>query len=123
MVRKRIRRAGAAIGAVFIVGAANPGDAQALWENTYCGFSIPQYSWCTDGSGHTYDSNEAWYSGTVSLQVCERLLYYSSRVEYERECASMSVYEYYWANGGTLFEAQVRHNNSLSRTIWGRGAA
>ena len=122
MVRKRIRRAGAVIVATCTVFSQNPGEAHAL-VNTYCGYSVPPLTWCSDGSAHTYDRNKAYYNGSVWLKVCERLIYYSSRAEYGRSCEYMSTSQYYFANGSTMFEAQARHENASSRTIWGEGTA
>lgn len=122
MVRKRIRRTGAAITAACAFGAVSPGEVRALTVD-YCGFSIPAWSWCSNGSNHTYDSNKAYYNGSASLSVCQRLIYFTSRVEYHRTCAPTSTYRYYWANTGTMFEAQVLHDNGSSRTIWGQGVA
>jgi hypothetical protein len=102
-----------------------PASANA-WSNTYCGVLLNSGTWCGDGSNHTYDSNEASYTGTGNVWVCERLLYAdSSSVRGTPYCAYNYAPHNYGSTTATLFEAEVRHvtDSGARHTVWGYATA
>ena len=111
----------AAASAVALTGAS---DARAAFYNDYCGVLIWSGSWCGDGSDHTYDTNRGWYSGSGSVQVCERLLYSSTHaVRWSPACGNNYVFRDYGAQSSTNFEAEVQHLDGNRHTIYGRAVA
>lgn len=123
MVRARIRRGSVALAAALVATAANAGDAHA-WENWYCGVLLYSGSWCSDNSNHTYDYNRATYDGSGSVWVCARLRYADSSSVRTKSCANNLAANSIGSNGGTLLEADVKHESGSARhTIHGYAIA
>ena len=113
--RNNLRRRSVAIVAAATAATAATGTGEAhAWTNYYCGASIYGYSWCGDGSDHTYDSNQATGSGTV----CERMLWANQPwVVNGVFCGPGTAGRYYGPNSASLYEAEVTHSNGAVRYI------
>jgi hypothetical protein len=115
----------ASIAAAAVIFAAGGGDAHA-WTNSYCGSLIYGYSWCSDNTNHSYDDNKAIYSGSGSVQVCERLRWADQPWEVKTPfCAINLVHRTYGYNTQYLYEADVQHKDptNVRHTITGVAVA
>lgn len=107
-----------ALGCVVLTLAAPPAHA---FDNSYCGVLIYELHWCGDGSDHTYDFNQASYSGGGSVYVCERLLWSSTLTERTPPTCAFTLVQHAYSPTSSLSEAEVTHQNSggAQHTIYG----
>ncbi len=122
MLARRIRRASAGLAVGLVAVALSPPAAHA-YDNYYCGVLINSGSWCGDGSNHSYDSNRAYYTGSGSVYVCERLVWpETTTARLSPKCAYNDVIRYYSTSSTSYWEAEVTHYSGNARhTTYGHG--
>jgi hypothetical protein len=106
---------------VLVLGA----HSASAFTNSYCGALIAEYSWCGDGSNHSYNYNRASYTGGGNVWVCERLLIADTSTQ---RAAPGCAYNYVDQTFGAypwLTEAEVDHatGTGANHTIYGYATA
>lgn len=106
---------------VLAYGAIDAG----AFTNSYCGVLINEFTWCGDGSNHSYNYNEASYTGTGNVWVCERLLYADTTTQVESPRCAYNVSGRSFTPGAFLTEAEVDHETGTGarHTIYGYATA
>jgi hypothetical protein len=94
----------------LVVAAMNARSAAASFTNTYCGVLIDEFTWCGDGSNHTYIYNSATYSGGGSVWVCERMLYADTPTPRNGNSCGYNFVERSYGSTTSLWEAEVEHS-------------
>jgi len=97
----------------------------SAFTNAYCGVLIAEYTWCGDGSNHSYDYNRASYSGAGNVWVCERLLIADTSTQRESPLCAYNYIDQTFSSYPWLTEAEVEHatGTSASHTISGYATA
>jgi hypothetical protein len=124
MERLAHRAAVAAACAVLGVLALGASGASAF-TNSYCGALIAEGAWCGDGSNHSYNYNQATYTGAGNVWVCERLLIADTSTQRESPFCSYNYVDRAFGAYPYLTEAEVMHNTGTgaNHTIYGYATA
>jgi hypothetical protein len=125
MERIANRAALAAICALLGVLTLGTSGAQAF-TNNYCGALIAEGTWCGDGSNHSYNYNQATYTGAGNVWVCERLLIADTTTQREAPQCGFNYIDRTFSSGYPyLTEAEVTHNTGTgaNHTIYGYATA
>lgn len=103
----------------FVAGTA----LATTFDNTYCGASMSVGSWCGDGSDHSYNFNRATYTAdSTNVWVCQRLLYSDTHSQVSTPTCNYNLISQTYSTL-LLTEAEVSHQTSPSRVIWGYATA
>jgi hypothetical protein len=95
----------------------------SAFTNSYCGVLVSAFTWCGDGSNHSYNFNSATYTGGGDVYLCERLLIADSKEPREGAvCGYNSVSQTFGAYP-YLTEAEIQHQTGANHTIYGYATA
>jgi hypothetical protein len=119
-----IAQRAAVVAACASLGLIVLGTASAsAYTNSYCGVLKSAYSWCGDGSNHSYNFNSATYAGAGDVWVCERLLIADSTTPRESPWCGYNSIDRSFASFPQLTEAEIQHQTGSQHTIYGYATA
>jgi hypothetical protein len=95
----------------------------SAFTNSYCGVLMSAFTWCGDGTGHSYNFNSATYTGAGAVYLCERLVIVNSETPRQDPfCGYTNVAENYTAYP-FLTAAEIQHQTGANHTIYGYATA
>jgi hypothetical protein len=98
-------------------------SSASAFTNSYCGSLIAAFSWCGDGTNHSYNFNSATYTGGGDVWVCERLMIANSTDEREGPICGYDAVDQTFGAYPFLTYAQVQHQTGANHTIYGYATA
>ncbi|HMJ37638.1 MAG TPA: hypothetical protein VK501_27275 [Baekduia sp.] len=114
----------AVVAACACLGLVALGTASAsAYTNSYCGVLKTAYSWCGDGSNHSYNYNSATYAGAGDVWLCERLLIADSTTQRATPSCAYNAVDESFASFPQLTEAEIQHQTGSQHTIYGYATA